>query len=92
MAIDFETLTPTSPERDAPASENSGRWVFECRVTLDKSKGAVKDKNILGGTGAPLALPEREVEDQDSGISRLNHPRGVLNRIPNGAVILATRE
>jgi len=29
------------------------------RVRLDKSEGAVKDKNILGSAEAPLALPER---------------------------------
>ncbi len=28
-------------------------------VGLDKSEGAVKDKNILGSAVAPLALPER---------------------------------
>ena len=30
-----------------------------CRVPLDKSEGAVKDKNIPGSAGAPLFSPER---------------------------------
>jgi len=33
--------------------------IFRERVGLNKSEGAVKDKNILGSAVAPLALPER---------------------------------
>jgi hypothetical protein len=43
-------------------------------VGLDKSEGAVKGKDILCSAGAPLVVA-REVEDQDSGTSRLNHFR-----------------
>ena len=35
------------------------RCLHSWRVSLDKSEGAVKDKNILGSAVAPLALPER---------------------------------
>jgi|SRR5713226_8929275 len=51
----------------------AGRWAYTytgtiftqngplpaASVGLDKSEGAVKDKNILGSAVAPLALPER---------------------------------
>jgi len=41
-------------------------------VALDKSEGVVKSIVLLGGARAPLLSPEK-VEDQDPGISRVNH-------------------
>ncbi len=51
-----------------------------CRVPLDKSEGAVKDKILLGGALSTAFLPEK-VEDQGSGNLTLNHLGGNLPKI-----------
>jgi hypothetical protein len=62
-ASDLRRRLPMPRVRAASARTNVG-W----RVGLDKSEGAVKDKNILAVPST--ACFAREVEDQGSGNSR----------------------
>ena len=48
---------PSGIIRDNKSTSSRSRKLR--RVAIDKSEGAVKDKNILGSAVAPLALPER---------------------------------
>jgi hypothetical protein len=61
-------------------------------VRLDKSEGGVKGKRILGGAGAPLALPERlrtkTLEISRGIISRRNIVPPNIDSAPTSAMIL----
>jgi len=59
MLYPLELRAQPIPSRIPIITTRGGPLLVSVRVPLDKSEGAVKDKDILCSAAAPLALPER---------------------------------